>query len=655
MFHRFNVYCYYGWFCAINANYVTVAITAPAEDMLAQEVEVKNGAGVVVPVKALDIAAGDTTAEFEFVTAVKAADLKGVWTVNGKEYDLDLFNKIADVLEATTQIELNEALVALNLDNYDSANITEYFTAQQKLVGTVEATELTLADMQKLVNDANAKVAEGKDEAALIKAIKDAHTANNQVAYLEALNNAGLTQVNPDWVTVATNGYFATIDGTEADLDAIQAKVNTANETIIPTKVTDTGIDKAKLTSSKELINKYAPLTDKGVINASGIKTSLEKIEEQLAVVAVLEATTPTALKARLTELAELVNDTSKIDMKNYKDANGKAYVKAIADETDKATKLATTNALGTLLTTVNSAQETSLVTAVTTAATAIKDETGTVTADQKAALIKALNDLGVKQVVEGNIDEYIDTTIVTTLASVSDLAGAQTQVDTANLVAVKNADKNTIIDKLNVFGLDNVVEANAEAYEKAKATIGGVTADASGKNAETVKLVKAEVAKVNKQVTIDAQVKAINEAETVAEVKSALDALANVDEVADYLKIRSVDRDFVAAYVLDKRAEEAGTTAKQYDDVTAVAAQVTAAQGAHKNALDGINALTLTSTPDEVVTELDKMLDEDFAALSNVEKVNAAEAFQAKLTFGEDGKLKTPFTTLADVKALLK
>ncbi len=56
--------------------------------MLAQEVEVKNGAGVVVPVKPLDIAAGDKTAEFEFVTAVKADDLKGVWTVNGQSYNL---------------------------------------------------------------------------------------------------------------------------------------------------------------------------------------------------------------------------------------------------------------------------------------------------------------------------------------------------------------------------------------------------------------------------------------------------------------------------------------------------------------------------------------------------------------------------------------
>lgn len=525
------------------------------------------------------------------------------------------------------------------------------------MVGTVEATELTLADMQKLVDDANAKVAEGKDEAALIKAIKDAHTANNQVAYLEALNNAGLTQVNPDWVTVATNGYFATIDGTEADLKAIQTKVNTANETILKATgtVTSTGIDKAKLASSKELIAKYAPLTDKGVIKDATIKGYADAIVEQLAVVAVLEATTPTALKARLTELAELVDDTSKIDMKNYKDANGKAYVKAIADETDKATKLATTNALGTLLTTINSAQETSLVTAVTTAATAIKDEIGTVTADQKAALIKALNDLGVKQVVEGNIDEYIDTNIVTTLATVSDLAGAQTQVDTANLVAVKNADKNTIIDKLNVFGLDNVVEANAEAYEKAKATIGGVTADASGKNAETVKLVKAEVAKVNKQVIVDAQVKAINEAKDVATVKAALDELANVDEAAGYLTIRSVDRDFVAAHVLENRPATVG-----YADETAIQTEIGAdnnsgALKAHSDALTSINAIEYTSTPVEIVAALEKMLDEDFNALSNTEKTAKAEAFQAKLTFGDDQKLATPFRTLADVKALLK
>ena len=116
-------------FSAINANYVTVAITAPEEDLLAQEVEVKNGAGVVVAVKPLDIAAGNEIAEFEFVTAVKAADLKGVWTVNGKSYDLDLFNKLSDFLAADNQLKLNEALVALRIDNVDTANMPAYFTA----------------------------------------------------------------------------------------------------------------------------------------------------------------------------------------------------------------------------------------------------------------------------------------------------------------------------------------------------------------------------------------------------------------------------------------------------------------------------------------------------------------------------------------------
>jgi hypothetical protein len=55
------------------------------------------------------------------------------------------------------------------------------------------------------------------------------------------------------------------------------------------------------------------------------------------------------------------------------------------------------------------------------------------------------------------------------------------------------------------------------------------------------------------------------------------------------------------------------------------------------------------------VVKALDKILDEDFAKLSNTAKINAAEAFHDKLVFDEEGALKTPFRTLADVKALLK
>jgi hypothetical protein len=633
--------------------------------MLAQTLEVKNGAGVVVPVKALDIAAGDTTAEFEFVTAVTAADLKGVWTVDGVKYDLDVYNKIVDFLEASTQIELNEALEALNLDNFDSANIKVYFEAQQKLVGTVEASELTVADIQKLVDGANAKVVEGKDEAALIKAIKDAHTANNQVAYLAALNNLGLTQVNPEWVAVATTGYFATIDGTEADLDAIQAKVNTANEAIIKTKVTDDGIDKAKLTASKELINKYAPLTDKGVINDGAIKTSLGKVEEQLAVVAVLEATTPTALKTKLAALATLVDNPVTLDMKNYVDANGKAYIAKLAETAD--TGKDTTGEIAGIITAVNTGEAGKLVKAVNDAASAAQ-----VDAD---ALLKALNDLGVKQAVAENKADYAKAGVKnvellkTAAGTTKTKVAVQTAVDKINLLAVTEATKDTIIEKLNVFELDNVVEANAEAYEAAKADIGGVTADATGDNAKTVALVKAQVKIVNDAGAEAAQVKAINEATTATEVKAALDNLA----ITSYVNVPSVDKLYVAEQVLalrdtliadrdelkvDGDAKATGTakvaTAKTFAnvaDLTGHFAKADTGVITKYNGLLGEFAYDKLKDTATTVTQLGKLGYDAFDKLTPAEKANVAEAFKAKYPVDKDGK-QVPYTTVAAVKA---
>ncbi|MFD0942356.1 hypothetical protein [Savagea faecisuis] len=641
---------------AINANYVTVTINKADEDRLAQEVEVKDANGKVYPVKALDIAAGDTTAEFEFVTAVKAADLKGVWTVDGKAYDLDVFNKIAKVLAAKTQIELNTALTALDLDNYNAANITEYFAAQQKLAGTVEATDLTVADIQKLVDDANAKVEAGKDEKALIKAIKEAKDANNQVAFLAALNNAALEQVNPDWVAVEGEGYFTKITGEEADLKAIQTAINTANNTILNTSVTSEGIDKAKLTASKELIAQYAPLTDKGEIANTDVKTKAANIEIQLAVVDVLEATTPTALKNKLTALAEL--DKAKLDMKNYVDANGKAYVKAIADETDKATKLATTDQINTLLTTVNTAEAKTLVDAVNTAAKAVDSQTPTVA--QQDALLKALKDLGLKQVADSNKAQYAKD--ASAFATESDTAASktkedvQTQVNTSNVTAVTSAtDADDLLVALKILELKNVVDANKDAYLKDVQD----TQDGTIKEAQDATGIDAALKAINSQVAIDAAVKAINEAKTATEVKTALDKLANEGKVEGYLNVTSADRIFIAEQVLDARdeIEAAGDAkAKEFADETAVGEAVTAATTARTNAIEGVNDLKLETDLTEIAAALLAVGHESLSGADapTANDTNIADAFITSLGFDDEGAIKPQFRSIAEIRAAI-
>lgn len=645
---------------AINANYVVVKITAPEKDMLAQEVEVKNGAGVVVPVKPLDIAAGDKTAEFEFVTAVKAADLKGVWTVNDQSYDLDLYNNLSAFLNAGDQLALNKALTDLGIKNVDIANMPAYFEAKDELDKT--ALELTVADVQKLVDDVNAKFVSAEEEAAIVKAVVDSLAGDtvNQVALLQALQNKAFVRVNADWVADATNGYAVKLKGANLTKDSkikdIQTVINTSNDALIKAELdklkTDndyTELDKAKLTKVKNLIATYATVDDKGVIDNADIKAAVEGkvIEIQLALADVVAATTPTSLKNRVVALNELLAKENKIDMeKEYIDANAKDYITQI-----EKNKVNTVTKLKTAISTVNTSASSELLDNVKNATDA-------------DALLKALKAFpGLKQVSDTNKDLYYKETTVeeTTTKNVNfkDVTAdtIQKAVDDQNLVAIKAADKDSIIEKLNVLELKNVVAENAEAYAKsAKAS----EVEGSISKATDAETMQKAVNAVNQTVVENAQLKAINEAKTVAEVKSALDALANVDKAADYLTIRSVDRDFVAAHVLENRPEENGYA--KIDDVeTAIGKEAvgeTSATGAIKayhEALDGINSITRTSTPVEVANALGNVLDEDFAKLSNTEKTAKAEAFQAKLTFDEKGALKTTFVTLADVKALLK
>lgn len=627
----------------INEDYLTVAITAPTEDILGQTVEVKNSAGEIVEVKPLDIAAGDETADFEFVKAVDKVDLKGVWTVNGIEYDLDIYNKLSAFLEAKDQIELKNALVDLGIENVNVDNMKKYYEAKGEITKSVD--ELTVEDIQKLVDDVNASSISAEEEKAIVKAVTDAVNADNEVALLTALQNEAFVKVNPDWITVATDGYKANLTGSEATIAEVQEVINTANDTILkkPGTLTTTGIDKDKLTSSKELIEKWATVDKDGKISDPTLNSSPKAIDIQLAVADVVGATTPTTLKNKLTALAELTKDDGdKIDMKKYVDANGKAYIAKLSQTSD--TDKDEVREIAGIIDVVNGAESQALVDAVNTSAQAIVAASGSPTEAQKNALIKALNNLGIKQVAKSNIDQYV--TDASSFVSAGNKDDVQNQVNESNVTAITSAkDADKLIEALKVLELKNIVESNKEAY----------LADVTGGSASIktdAATIDAALKVINHKVAVEAQVKAINEAKTSSEVKVALDALANVNEVENYLKVKSVDRDFVASYVLSKRADELD---EKYADVDAVEVRVNEAKTAHTQALTDINAIKLTTSPDVIVTALDKLLDEDFSKLNNIEKSAKAQAFQDKLTFKEDGTLKTPFVTLAEVKALLK
>lgn len=582
---------------AINANYVTVAITAPEEDMLAQEVEVKNGAGTVVPVKPLDIAAGDKTAEFEFVTAVKAVDLKGVWTVNGQSYDLDLFNNLSDFLAAADQLELNAALTALEIENVKSANMPAYFTAQQAV--TKSAEELTVADVQKLVDDVNEAAVEAGNEADIVKAVTDAKTAGNAITLLQALQNKAFVRVNPDWVTTATNGYMDKIVGTETTIAAIQALIDAGNDAIIKTSPTTTGIDKAKLNETLALVNAWATVDKDGKITDATIKTYPGLIEIQLAVADVVAATTPTALKNKLTVLAGL--DKTNLDMKNYVDANGKAYITALGALADTAKD--TTTQIAGVITSTNTTEAGKLVTAVNTAATGTDAD----------ALFKALNDLGLKQVAASNKAKYLadKADFATESAAGKTKVDVQKQVDKSNVAAITSAtDADNLLEALKVLELKNVVDANKDAY----------LADAGSTIKTDATTIDAALKAINDNVSVTALVKVIKESTDVTETEEALVALANLGKVANFLDIPKADRTFVAEELV------AIVDRADVDSDTKINTAVGTVKTTITNALTAVNALTNASNEAAVITALENV--KVFDDLSAIAKKDIANKF---------------------------
>lgn len=542
-------------------------------------------------------------------------------------------------------MELNAALTALEISNVEVSNLPKYLEAKDEL--EVEATDLTVADVQKLVDDVNAKNLSAEEEVALVKAIVKAVDAENEVLTLSTLEAAGISPLNSEWAGDYITALTGITDATT--LKTIQTTISDENDVQVQAEVTDTGVDKKVLTESLELIEAYATVTETGDYKVGAIGVSVEDIKEQIALAEVLEATTPTAFKNKLTALATLVDDTTILDMADYVDANGKAYIAALKAETVVTNKDTVDLVEAILFSDVNSVNATeaaSLVTAVNDAATAIEAAAGAETAAEKTALLKALNNLGVKQVVDANIAEYVK--VATDLKTVADLAEAQTQVDTANLAAVTAADKNTIIAKLNIFGIDNVVSANAEAYV-ADIVVPAVGAD----NKATIAAVKAAVKAVNDQVAEDAAVASINKATTAAQVKNALDTLA----ISEYLNVTSADRIFIAEQVLDARDKVTTPVAKEFADKAAVTTAVQTAATARTNAITDVNALVIT---DDLTTIADALLAVGHSSLTGevgtptANDTAIADAFITSVKFDENGKIVPQYRSIAEIRTAL-
>lgn len=679
---------------AITTTTVDVTFAAATADVIGATVEVKDAAGKVYAVKATDISEGDTSASFDFVTPF-AADFEftGVWTVDGKEFNFDTiaqFDAIVDAATKADQVALLKALEAAGIENVNEDLIAKYAEAIVDADPGVE----TLEDIQAVINEANEAAVDADAEATALKAVKEAKT---QVALLKALQ--GFDRVNADWAKDYANGKVgtgaATTDSvtgfviTAADTDNASVLVSGENSTdgasvpLTDAKDVQDVIDAVnliKLTVAWEKAWGSAKLEDLNAVKSLASylpeTTDAEKavkgymLDEAArldAVIKVFAASTNNSLKNALTALDTLENSLDEkydgtaydgkfvatdLDITTVKDELLSKYREELAKVTDGLQKNGSDNVQG-IITTVNGANESTLLGAVKSAAAGA----------DKDALAKALKAYGVVQVADTNTAAYLTKGFT----AVTSVPTAQTLVDTVNLEQVAGASASTIIEKLNVFGLDNVVVANAAQYVTDKTTIGAST-NLGATNKATVANVKEAVKNSNEKAAAVNLVKAVNSAKSATEVKAALDELA----IAAYVDIPNGDKLYIAEQVLDTRDKiavgdailnvvggDSGndvTTAKTFaNDVDLTGYLVKTSTGViakYKNVVSGFAFSSLNGLS-TIVSKISALEYPAFESLTAAQKSQVAEAFYAKYPYSTSygSNYATDYTSLAAIK----
>jgi len=588
---------------AITENGVTVNFPKLTADKEGVTVEVKDSKNNVVAVEALDLSAGEETAEFAFKTPVKSEDLTGTWTVDGKQIDLSLVNNLKAFEDADTQTATYKALQDLGVENLKSDNAKAYNKAKADFLSDLakEDKELTKEAIQAFVDQVNTDSLTAEEAATIVKAVVDA--SGNNIKLADVLSNAAFKNVNATWVEdiktpAAVDGYAteiaAAIEAEDLDakspITAVQDIINNVNEAVLVKEIAALNLDAnttsvattasvkvEDLNKVKALIETYAPVDEDGEYAISTNKEAITKINTQLAVADVLAATTASKFKAAVTTLATLVDNKATLDITKYEDANGKKYIDKIAaiNKDDNVTvnlegvtgKVNVADEIGKVIAKVNTEAKdeaaTKLVSGIKEAADKL---VASATSTNQSKFINALKAAGITEVStdKANKDAYIayesdeketpktlnDIIEAATLDEEATAADAKTaletiqaKIDAANIAVVAAADKDSIVAALAVIGIKNVVTENAEDY-----------AEELTDEQNTKTLIQQKVDKVNKDVAIDAAVAEINKAKDATAVKAALDKLADNGVLASYLKVTSSDRPFIAEKVLAAR-----------------------------------------------------------------------------------------------------
>lgn len=546
---------------AINNNGVIVVFEAVTEAQEDVTVEVKNPSGTIVPVKAVDLAVGDTEVFFAFETAITGKLESGLWTVNGTEYDQAAVDAATAVSTATTQAALLEALKSPYFVNVDEANIVAYNTNK----ATADLT--TVATIQETLIDAtNAEV---NQNSVVETIIETADEEGNEIKLLALLKENNFERLI-DGNVAGANGYLAKIDAlapyVAQDAEDIQDEIDAANLAIAQAAVVT-----AETSVKREDYNKA--LTQVNNLDSEGQKsdkeTALTKLTVVDALIALEEAQTNAAFGNKLVALSKLTAAgwvSEPVYAVNYAAYKADVQAEANADRNTVAKVEA-------LINTANLEQSAAQFTAAKLTEIENLDATKTADLAKFDTWLKAID----ARVADTDFDyeELVKSAALATyLTDVqADLTGGSATIDASATGEANAAALATIIDDANnsslsdaiddvkaatatnatdlyealaapALGVKNVAEANKAAYFADKAIFATVTGGGSDDAADKL-IIQNAVNAANATV-------AFNTATTTAQAANAVTAIALANGYTNLVNLPAAARTDIAELLIE-------------------------------------------------------------------------------------------------------
>ncbi len=573
----------------INTNLVEVNVVAPKADVLKATVEVLDGKGNVVPVKAVDVSAGDKTIAFTFDKTVTAEDLAGVWTIGGVEYNFDVLNQFAAIKDAKTEISLYKALTEAKINNVKETLVKDYLTAIATAITTDKAKNL--ADIQVVVDQVNTTKADALKETELVKELNEA--AKNEVTFLKALK-ANFKQVNDAWFTEYKTAITTTITSTETvqkQIDAVNTKqIKAAHDKAFKT------LKSADIAEARTLTKTYGADAKKDEFDLKA--WGLDSADLLDALVKVNEAPTNNTLNSALVELDAL---EAKL-VEKYKNETAVKVVDEFDIKSVKTELLADYRA------------------AIKTAEVGSKNQRKDI-----ATIISTVN----AKALDSEKTSSVATVIALTEKSTdAEVVAALTKVQDAHFVAKAEP------------ALNKVNAAYAAAY---KAEL--LKEDAKKSSAADINTL---IGAVNKAENAKAQLLAVKEAKTVAELTTALTVISLENgKPAEYINLSAANKAEVAELVLDAKAD--------LSDVGKIEAAITKAITDRTAAIEAVNDVAKVefdyAKVDPAISGLKVAA---YSNLSNIDKLAAAQKFFANVptTTVEGKKVVVEYTSLSAIKS---